>query len=322
MSIDGELFYNLEAVILDPEIQRVFDLMSDYNELLLSEPMTKEEVQAIVREVDAGWAHLIDQDAVFTGRATFPVINEEPIESYYESQQVKFNGAIAEIVSVDTSSGQEKYVCQLKLSLFTEVITSEAERVVMHGTSDVTDTVELEVHGHMSAERARRLLECYYPAIIDDIDVAVCNNDTPDVASIVMNLKEHDWSLDSFEGENNATEIAKIKRAFEVYMNSLFNFDSAVGYTVTIEGATWLEKGSGYMAAAVRAEAIATDVSMRLEDGPEDESVLLMRPHLYARLHGEDETSGILRVLIPVDSLQSMVSIRSKYFEEINSSQR
>lgn len=322
MSIDGELFHNLEAAILDPEIQRVFDVISQYNQLLLSQPMTKNELEAIVREVDAGWAHLIGQEAVFTGRATFPLENEEPIESYYESQQIKFNGAIAQVLNVDESSDQEKYLCQLTLSIFTEVITNEAERVVVHGTAGVVDTVELEVPGHMSTERARRLLECYYPDIIDDIDVAVCNSGTHDAASIVMNLKDHDWSLDDLQGGMDTAEIPRIKRAFEVYMGSLFQFDSAIGYTVAIEGATWLEKGNGYIAASVGAEAIATEVSLRLEDGPQDESMLTMRPHLYARLHSEDEMNGTFCVLVPVDSLQSIESIRHRYFQQINSSQR
>ncbi len=322
MSVDRELFHNLEAIILDPEIQRVFDLISEYNQLLQSQPISKEEFETIVREVDVGWAHLIGHEAVFTGRAMFPLEHETPIESYYESQGVKFNGVIAQILPTDESSEQEEYFCQLKLSLFTEVITKQAERLVMHGTADVSDVVELEVSGHMSVERARRLLECYYPDIIDDIDVAVCNSITPDAASIVMNLKDHDWSLGSLQDAIDGTEIARVKRAFEVYMGNLFKFDSVVGYAIVIEGATWLKKGNNYIGASVSAKAIATDTSLQLEDGPEDESALTMRPHLCAKLHSEDEEIGALGVLVPVDSLKSIESIRSRYFERINSSER
>ena len=95
MTTHAEVINNLEAILMDPDIQKVFERIKVYNELLESQAVTEKEILDIINEIDSQWIGIIGSSATFTGQASFLSENDhsqvpQPVDDYYENQDISF----------------------------------------------------------------------------------------------------------------------------------------------------------------------------------------------------------------------------------------
>ena len=325
MSVNIETLSNLEAVLSDPEIQKVFDTVRAYNELLAVQRVSYAQLVEIVNEIDGEWQHLLGETAIFSGQASFLGENDdnensEPVTDYYENEDMVFRGIVARQLEDYDSNSVTDDAClyELRIGLIREGISSSLDVLNMHGSAMVDEIFSLEFDRFMSPERARSWLEYFCPEVIDDIDECLLNANVANEAELVIALTGSCWELNTVAVQNSSDEkmLPKIKAAFQVYIESLFQFDSAIGYGVEIDGATWLKKDQNYIAAGIEASALATKVTLMLDNDPFQDDEWVVKPHLKMTLHDDDKDETPLEVLVPVDSVADFVSIRARFHEQ------
>lgn len=307
----------MEAVLLDPDIKLGLDKMAEYNEMLKNQAITQADVIALRDEVDHIWKSLIGHNTVFTGFGTYP--DSEGVSrsrSYYDAQNMVFNGVCAVpqdsiFVRENTTKGEEMEY-ELRVSLICEAINSQGEIVKLLGTVSINDIISLEIPGFMSTERAHRWLEYYYPEMIAEIDINLLNLETDNECELLNALRGFACDLNQMIGDKELH--SRTKEAFRVYFDSLFNFDRYVGYGVSIDGEGYiLNENAPSEQAHITAYGIASNVLIRMEDAPSDPSEIL-RPHVQMTYHMEDKDDRVYQLLIPLDSVKEIMSLRRHFF--------
>ena len=174
----------------------------------------------------------------------------------------------------------------------------------------------------MSSERARRWLEYYYTDVIDDVDQSIGNSNAVQEADIVLELAGYVWDLSKSPSgvEPGSEALKKMKSAFQVYVESLFNFDPSVGYSVHIDGCVWLEGEDSYIPTGLKASAIATEMSIHVDNDALESNELILKPHLKMVLHDDDKDKIPMKALVPIDSIVALSSIRANFYSQLNES--
>lgn len=313
---ETQLFETLETTHMEPLIRGVFDEIRVYNELLVNQPLNRDEINSIINELDTKWSTLIDSTAVFSGRASFPNPSHDNQfeEDYYDEETFTFGGVISHSDherNLFIEENEPRYY-DLRVHLEREVVGPDGEVARLVGGAKVDEVVALEIENIMSFERARYILEDNCPELLDDIDIAL-SADASDEGSAALGLAA--CSYDPIIHDEHTRE--QVKEALNCYTAALITFDARVGYHLAVDGHAWLMNEVTGVAQLAMLEGVSLAVVERILwcENPEKDVNNLV-PSLASRLHREEinDTSDLL--FIPFASIDALSSLRYQYYSQ------
>ena len=300
----------LNALFTDPYAERTLATARDYNELFVDAEPTREELAATIAELDSEWGILKGAHMKYTGKVLVksPEDENDVRTIFVDGIDVISNGFY--IIREDINLAE---VFRVKHHLFANVKDiledfkgkDDDRRVVAIGDID-NALLELEV---ASPERAKAWLEISYPNLIEELDYRILNG-SGDEGEALLSLRGFDF--------NKYIDLSDTftRNCVDMYLNSIIEIDTEVPYSVKVNG-FMREVGDNetlYKINIDSALVIVNGLSMQpaydLDETKNDWqfaaslSVIpgnrAIKPSLYT---------------MPVNSLQTLDSIRSAYYQ-------
>lgn len=319
---------NFEAVLLDPVFKKGFDLIDQYNQILVDQSVTYKELVVIIQEIDAVWHELIGRPVSFTGMASFTpesYTNVMQVEkNYYEQMDMIFGGvSVFKEDDSPRSYDDNTVLSQVKfqIKLQREGIHTESYDVLtMVGAADTSDIISIENDYGMSYERAQAILEYYYPDLIDDIDTILLNSENLSESELVKKIATLRVNVsainDGGKKEANIQTKTKITLALDIYTQSIFDFDKESTHGALVNGLIYIKnQDDKFEIFFVENKLLLSSLCLVWEDAPEDD-VHTLSPHIRGILMHADRYEESDLALIPLSTIKNIASARSSFFTD------
>lgn len=130
---------------------------------------------------------------------------------------------------------------------------------------------------------------------------------------MTMRLKDLEFDARLPHDKEN-TYTVRTTQAFNVYTNSLFEFDKDAAYHMKVSGEAWQPSANGLVipTEATGATMVAVDRLIWLaKNGSPDH---IVKPHVAVRFLGTTKDDPDVEMYIPVSSIISFTSYRYAYF--------
>lgn len=303
----------IEAATIDPVVKRSIDTAKKYNELLAEEAVSDEEASDIIVELDQSLRGVIGTRPEMYGVVSLAELDGS-VSKYTirETDSMIFNGFT--MVKEPVSVGGEVICEQQKVKFHLIMEIPEGERDAYQGATirpaeaDL-DAISIEFNT-VSPERAEAWLTCFYPEFINEVDSRIFNADGSE-ADAVLALKG--LAIPFIEKKDGQ----KAKQCLDVYLHKMLELDTTIAYSCGVNGIIFTHSdGDEYDQETIESDSYLAIVNQltavriyRSEDSA-DEYMLC----LDALLVNPDRRVGNTNILLPLDSLESIMSIREAYY--------
>lgn len=320
----------LDKSIEDPYVERIVKDAQLYNQLFAESTPTDADKQDAINELDRRWVDVMNSEVTVSGSALIPTANGD-------MRVVLVDGLVAETKGFGGRLepqivGGEKIgdVFRIGHYLHTtadvmvdagyltlddlgieedEADISERLGALRVGFAADVDHSIVELSG-VSYERARSWIEVSCPGLLDELDSRLLNEvaggNEPVYALRGLDLSEYIAVDDDFT-----------QTCIETHLNGLMSFDRSVPYSVEVQGQMLGyddEEGmSIYQVDDLKALAFMRRVYIVTSPFPE-EGEAAWQFAVETQILGSNSESTSVEYMIPIDSLESVQSLRRNFF--------
>ena len=314
-----DTFANVQT---DPLLRNVFDKIRTYNELLVDQYVSGEQITEIMKEIDDEWRQLMGETVIVSGNVMFAndmvagISEQKTSSDFYEDHEMEFGGVLPILLESMPSSGDYKddklHQFRLELRLIREGLTPEGKRILMRGSAKLDEIASIDFPNMMSVERAYRWLDFYKTDELQEIEADLLNPSSEE-CEMVMKLAglTIDGRLPHDVGDGHALSTAQ---ALNIYLESLFSFDKDSPYELSVNGEAWsIERNGDLIASAISGTSIAA-VDRIVWLAKCNELSYLLSPHIAVRFLGTTKDDAVNLMYVPLDSVDQFRSQRHSYF--------
>lgn len=323
----GNRFELMERAYRDPFIANIFKEAVSYTHLMQETSLTHEEMGDVVRDLDAQWVTLMGSEVQFTGQARLTGFDSDGDEMtdtvFLDDTRVISQGF--DVEHIDQYVGGEAIgtVPRVVLSLvaraqdiYPDDIDDEHSDAHMVFFADI-ETSQIEVVRGVSDQRAEAWLELHCPELFAALEYCIFNEDGTE-ADALLALRGFDLS----QFEDISEEMTR--DCIQVYLNSKLQLDQLVPYEVRLDGSARqpvAEDTSIYRVSSdgVLAQMTSIVVLPEFEAMPRDGKWAIGVDSLVAT---SDRTATPTRLVIDLDAIDDMSSMREEYFSRSGATSR
>lgn len=299
----------------DPYLTRVFEKIKLYNDLLLEQAVSQDQIYEIMNELDNDWRQLMNETTIVTAAVSF--VDENSSEStsvevrseFYEEHEMIFGGVLPVRVGLEMAEGS---LYQLELRLTREGLTSSGNIVMMLGSAKISEIASIEFPDMMSIERARKWLEYYNFEEFEDINVSLFEPSTEE-CEMVLKLKDIEINT-VVSADKDHAHSTRTMQALNIYTNSLFDFDSDAPYGLTLDGEAWSSDSDGTLSRSYCSGATMSAIDRVVWLPKDDDHEHILTPHLAARFLGTTKDDSDTEIFVPICVVQQLRSYRYSFF--------
>lgn len=308
--LDSKLF-ELDAAFADPVVEEALKQARLYRDLLKDEIPPSKTRAEIIQELDSHLAGAIGTVVKVFGNMTNMTPDGEYISTYVDTHNAIFQGFT--MANVDPSQDGDDDELPKTIKFLIYIPMNEEEQAEYGGTHRAMaadlDSVNIEFNV-VSFERAKAWLSSFIPELIDEIDRTLLNE--PDQLEPILALSNFDIRIENVDDELMA------RKCIGIYLNELIPFDQEVPYEIKLQGISFVvsdEEGVIGTAEMNKAEKLARLRFIRLAQVDDVNTASNhLRICLDAELLDPDPNQVSLRVLIPIETITSLTSIRNFYY--------
>jgi hypothetical protein len=318
-SNEADNLLSLEAAFSDPQLKRSMELASTWNDVLKDQKPSLEDKQLIITELDTSLGEIFKSPVRFTGLVDVTRIDgSDPLGAVFldDAEVVHYGYNISEatyLVGGESVITGSKVVIQLQVPYelaYSDSDQDEESQAVK--TASVVGFCDLDKAyiewGSASPEHARAWLTTFCPDLIEDLDAVVMNaagsEDDSVCALAMMDLKKYPQLDEAFTRE-----------CLLIYMNEIIGIDSWVPYRAEVEGEMYngLDIERSYTVSNFKALVYIQPIGMKkyINDETNEADWKLLVP--LGIIH-DSPKKPISSMLVPVESLKSLESIRRTHF--------
>jgi hypothetical protein len=310
---------SLEAAFSDPQLKRSMDLASTWNDVLKDQKPSLEEKQLIITELDTSLGEIFRSPVRFTGLVDVTRIDgSDPVSALFldDAEVVHYGYNINDatyLVGGETVVTGTKVVIQLQVPY--ELAYSDSDQdeqsqgvktASVVGFSDL-DKAYIEWDS-ASAEHARAWLTTFCPDLIEELDTVVMNAEGSEDDSVcalsMLDLKKYPQLDEAFARECLLT-----------YLNEVIAIDSWVPYRAEVEGEMYngVDNERSYIVSNYKALVYIQPIGMKKYFNEELNEAYWKLLVPFGIIH-ESPKKPISSMLVPVESIKSLESIRRTHF--------
>lgn len=317
----------LKDTLSDPQMQKIFDTVTEVNQRLRIAELSDDEVEEIVDDLNEQWKMFLGEEASLSGLATFADPEGCTDTGSYVYKKDSHNGLTVVLCEfgVDwmperVNVGGEQVELKRRaivLSLLREEDGDDPEEVESEFFSGFANIEEVDLSLYdMAAEQGIAHIAYFYPALAREINTII---ESGGEREDNMTLALRELTIPAFDGDESAT-------AFELYLNELMDYDEQLPYMCKVRGSIYEstpEDSDGYDEDAEWHEA-GDYQPVRVQDSQlyfihyltyqvtDKKGVAGL--HLVATQPDQDKNSDGHSYLIPVRSLRDFQSVRSAMY--------
>jgi len=303
----------LDAAFTDPFVEGVLETGRTYNKIFQEATPSAEEASLIIDELDTEWGNIRNSEIHYTG-----MIKVADLHNEGEVQQVFLDGA--RVVSNgfciergDIESGEPYKVRHHLIVKFSDaygIDSDDQKDMITRATGDIDSSlIELD---SASSERAKAWLTLSCPELIEEVDFRVLNA-TGDESGALLSLQGLDF--------NRYADLNDLftRNCLNVYLQDIIEIDTTAPYSANINGYARMAEDQDTLyhlkvdTALVDMSTIGMQQSFNLNEGDTDWSL-----SAFISILGTSRNDAAQNYILPVDSIQTMQSIRTAYYEENN----
>jgi hypothetical protein len=300
---------SLDKTFTDPFIKRVLDLGREYNKLFEETMPTPEEVAETISELDEEWGGIYNSSIRFTGMVTTKSFGsaDEKSQVFLDGAEVISRGFCVELDGrEDVATFKVKHYLEVQCSDVYGVEFDSDDQRSVYASGDIDNS--LIEFSTASMEHATAWLTDTCPELIDEIDSRILNGKGGEDEAL-LSLRHLDF--------NQYLDLRDefTRNCINVYIHNTLQMDDEAPYSATLNGYALLPESNmlAYLTAEDSTLMYVHSVQLHPSftyDNHDTRWVL----SAYTAILPEDRTASLQVLIMPVDTIKSLQSIRSAYY--------
>ncbi len=303
----GEL-HDLEFMFTDPFVERVIAMASTYNTMFEESTPSSDEVMSALNDLSNEWGNLKGSHIKYTGFVQVKSFEDEDTMDRIFLDEIE---VISEGFCAVKESTPQGYVQKIKHLLRVDIkdihdFESYKGSTQMHAIGDVENAM-LRIES-ASLDHAAKWLSLAYPDLINEIDSRVYNG-TGYEDDALLSLRNIDF--------NSLADIndAYTRTCIQIYINNIVDIDKTAPYATSLEGYARLDRGESITHTIKSDKNLVHihDINFQPSFYDENDDTQWSLSAFVAILP-KDRTEDIQKVVVPVETIQSLISIRRTFY--------
>lgn len=294
---DDNTFAEFEQTITDPIVERVYDMIEEYQELIDATPgISTTELVHIVQKIDTFWPYRGDTLKIFGWVTTNDARTGEPLRNYYDGDEFVSNGFAIESSRVNMAGSS-------KFQLVHDLTLPRLDGSSQQSVANISE-VQLEFP-YESVEAKTIRLNYFNPKVIEAVDEAVLNADNTNDA--IQRLGNMRIKLSSDQERDDVKS----------YIDSILAVEKDVPNILTVDGVIYDVADEMRPIVQLNPQPILVYVTscemMNLAEYNDTEVFSVGMNFMYVPA---DSDSPHKSVIVALKSVKSLTSIREILFDQ------